>query len=118
MFDGGLFVVLNILAVVFLFKFGVAFKIVSLIIFFALGTVLLAGEDVAFQWSGTEAVSTGTAATTVEVSQTLFIIGDDDASTVNVACPRLKPNPPIAKMDVGRTEIMIPIKNFFILNSL
>ena len=83
MFDGGLFVVLNILAIVFLFKFGVAFKLVSIIIFFALGTVLLAGEDVAFQWSGTEAVSTGSAATTVEVSQTLYIIGDDDAATFN-----------------------------------
>ena len=83
MFDGGLFVVLNVLAVVFLFKFGVAFKLISIIVFFALGTVLLAGEDVAFQWSGTEAVSTGSAATTVEVSQTLYIIGDDDAATFN-----------------------------------
>ena len=83
MFDGGLFVVLNVLAVVFLFKFGVAFKLISIIVFFALGTVLLAGEDVAFQWSGTEAVSTGSAATTVEGSQTLYIIGDDDAATFN-----------------------------------
>ena len=83
MFDGGLFVILNILAIVFLFKFGIAFKIVSIIVFFALGTILLAGEDVGFTWTGTEGVSTGSSATTVEVSQTIYIIGDDDAATFN-----------------------------------
>ena len=46
MFDGGLFVILNILGVVFLFKGNITFRIVALIIFFALGTILLAGYGV------------------------------------------------------------------------
>lgn len=83
MFDGGLFVILNILGVVFLFKGNITFRIVALIIFFALGTILLAGYDVGFTWTGTEAVSTGSAATTVEVTQTVYIIGDDDTATFN-----------------------------------
>jgi len=83
MFDGGLFLILNIVAVIFLIRRELPFKIISLIIFFALGTILLAGEDVAFTWTGTEAATTGSAATTVEVSQTFYLIGDDDPSTFN-----------------------------------
>ena len=56
MFDGGLFVILNILGVVFLFKGNITFRIVALIIFFALGTILLAGYDVGFNLTVTEAV--------------------------------------------------------------
>ena len=40
------------------------------------------------------------------------------ASTAKVLEFTLRPNPPIAKIDAGRTAIMIPINNFFILNSL
>lgn len=83
MFDGGLFVLLNILGVVFLLKGNITFRIVTIIIFFALGTIMLAGADVGFTWTGTEAATTGSAATTVEVTQTFYIIGDDDATTFN-----------------------------------
>jgi len=83
MFDGGLFILLNILGIVFLLKGNLTFRIVALIIFFALGTILIAGYDVGFVWTGTEAVSTGSAATTVEVTQTVYLIGDADPATFN-----------------------------------
>lgn len=83
MFDGGLFILLNVLGIVFLLKGNLTFRIVALIIFFALGTILIAGYDVGFVWTGTEAVSTGSAATTVEVTQTVYLIGDADPATFN-----------------------------------
>ena len=83
MFDGGLFVVLLAVGVAFLAigKFGLPFKLISVFIFFGLGTVLLAGYDVGFVTSYQEVnQSTGAA---VDLESTWYMKGDADASTFN-----------------------------------
>jgi hypothetical protein len=76
MFDGGLFIVMVSLGVIFALMNRIHFKLIAVFIFFALGTVLLAGEDVGFTTEVT--VSGGSNST-----ETFYIIGDGDASTFN-----------------------------------
>lgn len=77
MFDGGLFLVLLGIGVLFLIpRFGVQFKLISVFVFFALGTVLVAGEDVGFTTTNID--STGT--TTTEL---FYLVGDGNSSTFN-----------------------------------
>lgn len=82
MFDGGLFLLLLAVGLIFLIpKFSPMFRLVSVIIFFALGTVLLAGEDVGFVTQSQElSPTTGNA---VDIESTWLMIGDGDASTFN-----------------------------------
>ena len=77
MFDGGLFILLVAVGLLFaLPRLGIHFKLMSVFIFFALGTVLLSGMDVGFV---TESVVSGGATTT----ESFYLIGDSDASTFN-----------------------------------
>jgi hypothetical protein len=77
MFDGGLFILLVGVGLLFAMpRLGIHFKLMSVFIFFALGTVLLSGMDVGFV---TQSVSS-TTGTTVE---SFYLIGDSDASTFN-----------------------------------
>jgi hypothetical protein len=77
MFDGGLFLVLLGVGVLFLVpRFGVQFKLMAVFIFFALGTVLVAGEDVGFT---TTNIVTGGATTT----EFFYLVGDGDSTTFN-----------------------------------
>ena len=82
MFDGGLFVVLLSVSVAFMAigKFGLPFKLISVFIFFGLGTVLLAGYDVGFVNNYQEVNSSGTP---VDLQSTWYMIGDGDAATFN-----------------------------------
>lgn len=83
MFDGGLFVVLLAISVSFMAigKFGLPFKLISVFIFFGLGTVLLAGYDVGFVNAYQEVnSSTGNA---VDLESTWYLIGDGDPATFN-----------------------------------
>ncbi len=82
MFDGGLFVVLLAVSVSFMAigKFGLPFKLISVFIFFGLGTVLLAGYDVGFINNYQEVNASGVP---VDLQSTWYMIGDGDASTFN-----------------------------------
>lgn len=76
MFDGGLFIVLLCIGILFLIpKFPLQFRLMAVFIFFGLGTVLVAGYDVGFETSTVSDVGT-----TIE---TFYIIGDSDTSTFN-----------------------------------
>lgn len=82
MFDGGLFVVLLSVGVAFMAigKFGLPFKLISVFIFFGLGTVLLAGYDVGFINNYQEVNASGVP---VDLQSTWYMIGDGDAATFN-----------------------------------
>ncbi len=77
MFDGGLFLILLGVGVLFLIpRFGVQFKLMAVFIFFAMGTVLVAGEDVGFT---TTTIVTGSP----DVIESFYLIGDGDSTTFN-----------------------------------
>ena len=62
MFDGGLFLVLLGIGILFIIpRFPIQFKLMAVFIFFGLGTVLIAGYDVGFETTSTV---TGGATTT------------------------------------------------------
>ena len=77
MFDGGLFLVLLGVGVLFLIpRFGLPLRLISVFVFFALGTVLIAGNDVGF--TTTTTVVGGSSST-----ESFYLIGDGDANTFN-----------------------------------
>ena len=77
MFDGGLFLVLLGIGIMFIIpRFPIQFKLMAVFIFFGLGTVLIAGYDVGFE--STSIVTGG--ATTTEI---FYLIGDSDPATFN-----------------------------------
>jgi hypothetical protein len=76
MFDGGLFLLLVGIGILFIIpRFPIQFKLMAVFIFFGLGTVLIAGYDVGF-----ESTSTVGSVTTTEI---FYLIGDADPSTFN-----------------------------------
>jgi len=77
MFDGGLFLLLIGIGILFIIpRFPIQFKLMAVFIFFGLGTVLIEGYDVGFETTST--VTGGT--TTTEI---FYLIGDSDPSTFN-----------------------------------
>lgn len=77
MFDGGLFLVLLGIGVLFIIpRFPIQFKLIAVFIFFGLGTVLIAGYDVGFESTSTVIGDE----TTIEI---FYLIGDSDPSTFN-----------------------------------
>ena len=70
MFDGGLFLVLLGVGVLFLIpRFGLPLRLISVFVFFALGTVLIAGNDVGF--TTTTTVVGGSSST-----ESFYLIGE------------------------------------------
>lgn len=79
-FDAGTFLILLVLGVISLFasiKLGAIFKLLGAIIFFTLGTILLAGYDV-------ESMKMTTDGTTV-INETNFLIGNTNADPNHTA---------------------------------
>jgi len=77
MFDGGLFLVLLGIGILFIIpRFPIQFKLMAVFIFFGLGTVLIAGYDVGFV---STSIVTGGATTT----EAFYLIGDADPATFN-----------------------------------